>query len=66
MKHKHFLLRLFFTCWLLALGSCLLNAQPPHVYTSKNSKAIKLYEEAQKFVNIDPQKAIVTLLKCIE
>ncbi len=44
----------------------LLNAQMPAVYSNPNSKAIKLFEESQKYVNTDPRKTITCLQKSIQ
>jgi tetratricopeptide (TPR) repeat protein len=51
---------------LMSLLFCVASAQQPVVYSNPKSKAIKLYEESQKYVNVDPQKTIGTLLKAIE
>src|SRR5450631_1124923 len=60
-----------FKSFLLALALCLcigladFFAQPV-IYSTQNSKAIKYFEEAQRYIALDPAKARETLKKAIE
>lgn len=63
MKHTH---RKILSLFFIFNFSFLISFAQPVSYSTKNSKAIKLYEEAQKSVGTDPQKGIEILKAAIE
>ncbi|MBI2268773.1 MAG: OmpA family protein [Bacteroidetes bacterium] len=55
-----------FLSFCLFIFSFLLVSAQPGTYSTKNSKAIKLFQEAQNLVAMDPAKAMEALKKAID
>jgi len=67
MKRSNYF-KLFFLFQFVILHSYFvpLFAQPPVMFSTTNSKAIKLFKEAQSYIGVDPKKVVELLKEAIE